>query len=303
VAELGRILPLLTLAMLAAGCGVAESPGESASDSVEETAEADAPVTSETALRGNVRATLLYSIPHGEAYYVVRVVVVRDGKRVLDEVVPSYSAEFDGTSPVTVDADKPIAVSDLDGDGEPEILLDFYWGGVHCCWWSRIYRWDKAERMYRTFAHLWGNFTYRLADLDEDGQAEFVSADNRFAYEFTSFAESSFPLRIWMYRRGELVDTTRAYPDLVAEDAEKQWRSFREALAERREAPDVRGVLAAWAADECLLDRCEAALATLRGLTARYADEGLHWGSVPEYLEHLRAFLRQTGYLRAEAKD
>jgi hypothetical protein len=31
-------------------------------------------------------------------------------------------------------------VRDLDGDGEPEVLVDFYWGGVHCCFYTDVYR-------------------------------------------------------------------------------------------------------------------------------------------------------------------
>jgi hypothetical protein len=255
-------------------------------------------VTSEAAGSDDVHGRLLYAFPRGEADFVVRLVVDRAGERVLDELVPSYPGDFEGMRPATthVGGDKAIAVQDLDGDGEPEILLGFYWGGTHCCWWSRIYHWDAGRSRYATLAHLWGNVGVpRLADLDRDGRTDFVSADNHFAYEFTSFAGSSFPLQIWTYHGGTLIDATRAYPALIAKDADKQWRRYREALAEG----EVRGFLAAWAADECLLGRCEAALATLRPLSDTFSgpyDES-HSGSATAYLLQLRAFLDETGYL------
>jgi hypothetical protein len=124
---------------------------------------------------------------------------------------------------------------------------------------------------------------YRLADPDRDRRVEFVSADDRFAYAFASFAGSGFPLRIWTYAAGRLSETTRAYPTLIAKDAAKQWRWYRT----RRAHGEVRGLLAAWAADQCLLGRCQEALTRLRRLS-----------QPASYVRKLRAFLRRTGYLR-----
>jgi hypothetical protein len=241
-----------------------------------------------------VRATISYSIPRGEAYWVVRLVVDRAGRRVLDARVPDYSRLI-GTGPMkqVFGASRSLVVGDLDGDHEPEILLEFYGGGAHCCFWSRIYRWDAAASRYATIAHLWGNVNSRLADLGGDRQKEFVSADDRFAYVFASYADSTFPLRIWTYRQGTLVDTTRAHPALIAQDAARQWRLYRERLPQGY----VRGFLAAWAADQCLLGRGPAALARLARLSSTFSDRR-YSDSAAAYLWHLRSFLRRTGYLR-----
>ena len=255
------------------------------------------PTRSETAAAGQVRATIVYSIPRGKAYFVVQLTVDRARQRVLDAQVPECSAiRYCGTRPVALHGGKAIAVTDLDHDGEPEILIDFFSGGVHCCWWSRLYRWDTAARRYVTFARLWGNVTYRLTDFSQDRHIDFVSADNRFAYAFTSFARSSFPLQIWTYRAGRLADSTRDYPLLVARDARKQWRWYRRGIA----AGEVRGYLAAWAADQCLLGHCKAALARLRRLSSTFSDptDVAHSGSAAAYLRQLRLLLRRTGYWR-----
>ena len=257
---------------------------------------AGSPVKSQTAASGDVRATITYPAPVTHRAVPVRLVVVRAGTRVHDSRVPPHSAVVDGY-PIAVDrGGKAIRVRDLDGDGEPEILLDFYAGGAHCCWWTRVYRWEAATRRYRTFSHYWGNQTYRLTDLDRDRRAEIVTRDDRFAYVFASFAGSGFPLRIWTYRAGRLIDTTGTYPALVAKDAARHWRGYRR----NRAHCCVRGYLAAWAADQCLLGRCREAFARLRGLSQTFSGriDRQYFGSAASYLHELRSHLRRTGYLR-----
>jgi hypothetical protein len=238
-----------------------------------------------------VRAQIAFS-PSAQG---VRLVIRRDGRRVFDAPVAPYSRQFDHLQPVSRPGRKPISLLDLDGDREPEVVLDFSWGAAHCCFWSRIYRWDAARRTYRSFRHLWGNALYRFADLERDGYGEFVASDDRFAYEFTSFAESALPLQVWTYRPAGLVDATRSYPALIEADATRQWRAYRGARGRR----SVRGVIAAWTAEECLLDRCDEAFETLRGISRTFSrPRGAEAGSAQAYLRHLRAFLRKTGYAR-----
>jgi hypothetical protein len=301
-AHVSLFVGLLLAAGLAAGCGAAPPSRDAASTNPTETtppSEPDEPpVTSVMAKSGATSARLSYSIPHGAAYFHATLTIDRSGEREFAGTVEPYSEqlEFSGTKPVAVHGGKPLTVTDLDGDGEPEVLVDLYWGGVHCCWSSRIYRWHPTKAAYISSAQLWGNFAYRLVDLDQDRQLEFVSADNRFAYEFTSFAGSSFPLQIWTYRGGRLLDTTRDYPALVADDARQEWRRYRDELGRSAEDRVTRGFLAAWAADECLLDRCDQAFATLYEVREDFAHED--FGSAAEYLKHLHGFLDRTGYLR-----
>lgn len=229
------------------------------------------------------------------AQAVVHLTIRRHATVVLDGRVPPFSHMFTTMLPLSAHGGKPVVVRDLDGDGEPEVLLDFFWGGAHCCWWSRLYRWSAEPGRYRGFAHLWGDLSYRIRDLDGDGHAELVTGDDRFAYAFASFADSGFPVRIFTYRDGRLRETTRTYPGLVREDAARQWSLFRRARGRRA----VRGVLAAWTADECLLGRCGTAFARLRrlgaALSSRLEQERT---SNAAYLQKLRAFLRETGYER-----
>jgi hypothetical protein len=263
---------------------------------------AASPVTRETATAGAVQATVSYVFLRKPNIYYVRLVVDREGQQVYDARVPSLSRPGAWNQPlgswgkIGQRKARTITLSDLDGDGEPEILLEFWFGGAHCCFWTRIYRWDPGAETYTSRTHFWGNFDYDLQDLNRSGMVELVSADNRFAYQFSSFAFSGAPVQVWNWRGGLLVDTTRAYPALVARDAAFWWRTYTE---QRRGGNPVRGFLAAWAADEALLGRGTSALAWLgdhRFAVAGRAD--LADGRVPSYLSGLRAFLRHTGYLR-----
>lgn len=186
---------------------------------------------------------------------------------------------------------RSVSISDLDGDGEPEVVLDLYWGAAHCCWYTQIYRYVGATARYRPLVHVWGNFSYVLADLDHNGQQELVTRDNRFSYAFASFAASRWPVRILSYRRGRLALETTAYPSEIRRDATALWR---EAMARRRWQSN-QGFIAAWAADQCMLGHPAAAFRTID----RLARAGRVHGELPraQFEKRLRRFLRRTGYL------
>src|SRR3954463_2206659 len=80
------------------------------------------------------------------------------------------------------DARHALTVRDLDGDADPEVLVDTYTGGAHCCIVTPIFRW--AGDGYRRLTGFFGNVGYTLDDLDGDGRPEFVTADDSFAYVF-----------------------------------------------------------------------------------------------------------------------
>ena len=174
------------------------------------------------------------------------------------------------------------------------MTIDLYSGGAHCCWYTQVYRYIPSANLYLRLVHSWGNVFYKSADLDRDGLPEFVSADDRFAYEFTSFSGSTFPVQIWQYHAGRFVDVTRRFPRPIRRDARRQWRW---AVAKGNRAGNV-GPLASWAADECLLRHCRSAFRQLDALRRKHWI-GHGWDATPrKFLRHLRRFLQRTGYLR-----
>jgi subtilisin-like proprotein convertase family protein len=232
-------------------------------------------------------------------YKSIRLRIARRGTTAFDASPKRLQAcVCPGNGPTVGQPGGAVHVRDLDGDGEPEVVVDFYWGGVHCCFYTDVYRYVPRLRTYRPTVGFWGNLSARLVDLGLDGRPEFRTADNRFAYAFTSFAGSAFPLRILRFDHGRFVDVTRRFPRLVRRDAAALYWSYRSAL--RGRDPDVRGILAAWLADQYLLGRGPSGWGLLeraerRGQLGRSDDP---WVSGKKYLRALRAFLRRTGYIR-----
>jgi hypothetical protein len=146
-------------------------------------------------------------------------------------------------------ADSVLQVADLDGDGEPEILADFFSGGAHCCVTARLLTWNGAG--YTAKDINYGDVGYTLEDADGDGRPELVGYDPVFSGAFTAFAGSLFPPQVLRVDHGAIIDITRQFPALVRTDAKARLRDLRKA----KRGDDLRGVLAAYVADEYLLGR------------------------------------------------
>jgi len=247
------------------------------------------PRAQERASSGGVVAKLFYAKSRGNVLTNFRIQISRGGVLLLDA-----AASTDGYGPAGY-GDKPsVFVRDLDGDGEPEVLLDLYSGGAHCCFSSRIYRYDSSAGRYRVSARSWGNPGYHLRDLNGDGRPEFVTADDRFAYRFASFAFSGLPIKIWSYRAGTFTNVTRKFPKLGAQDAAQQWQWYL-----RNRSYETRGFLAAWAADEYSLGHGRKVDRTLTALIPRGDLAGYPPRDPRSFVRILKRFLRSTGYSHA----
>src|SRR4051794_12425838 len=157
------------------------------------------PPTSLTRSAASTDATLRYrTLQHfgrGDDYFAdARIRISRAGRQVFAERVPLHPRLAPG-SPVRGET-RAFVVRDLDGDREPEVMLELDSAGAHCCAWTRVYRWDAAAGTYAPAAHFWGNASSRptTADVDHDGRPEFVSTDDRFAYDFNGYAGSVRPI-------------------------------------------------------------------------------------------------------------
>ena len=190
-----------------------------------------------------------------------------------------------------------VHVRDLDADGELEVWVDIYSGGAHCCLDSRFFRWVPSRAAYAATKHAWRDIGYRRLRLDGDRRPELVSADARFGYVFTAFAASAFPVQIWHFDHGRMLDVTRSYPSRIQRDADALWRLY---LRFRPGPDDPRGVLAAWVADQYLLGRGEEGWATMERLRERGAfgprPDLAGWSQGRAYLRELRRFLVKLGY-------
>jgi hypothetical protein len=179
--------------------------------------------------------------------------------------------------------------------GTPDVFLDYYTGGAHCCFWSFI-----VTPTGKTIDHDWGDPGYRIVSYQ--GAPQLVSADDRFAYEFTSFAGSGLPVQVWaitpdgeLNHPDELVNVTQTRLDLVKKDAAVWWKAY---VSERGKAEsDVRGVLAAWCADEYRLGQksaCDAELA--KALQKGWIKGVPDWASNAKYIALVHKDLAAWGY-------
>ena len=247
-----------------------------------------------TAGSGQVTATLSYEQPEDLQFTDLWLTVARAGQAVLDDpldidgcdepfCVPTAAVSDDGSG---------LTVLDLDADGEPEVIVDVFTGGAHCCAITRVLRWDGSR--YVASERNWFDPGYTLRDLDGDGRPEFQTADARFAYEFAAFAFSGLPVRVLSYDAGRFTDVTRSHKPQVRRDARRHKRLYRRAL--RRDWPSL-GLLAAWTADQYLLDRERVARRFLRHeLRAGRLNDGRPYKRGRAYIRKLTRTLRRWGY-------
>lgn len=193
-------------------------------------------------------ATLNYSAVQSAAFPRVSKLhlrVTRQGAVVYDRIVPlPQDCIAKGCKLVSPAPGRPFQLVDLGPKRGPLALIWLSTGGAHCCTVVRAVAIPDGATAARNF----GNSGARLVTLG--GKKVFMSADDRFAYLFTSFASSGLPVQIWRFQNGAFVAVTRQFPNAVVADAERWWTLTQRA---RRAHGEARGVFAAWAADKCLI--------------------------------------------------
>ena len=247
-----------------------------------------------TAASGGVSATL--SFRHDGApsavipYRDLRLVISGGGRARYERPVSAILCATE-CWPASAEAGAPVLrVVTLERGRGADVVLNLYSGGAHCCSITQVFTYSRGS--YSLDQHDFGDPGAALERLA--GGWAFVSADDRFAYEFTSFASSGLPLQIWRFRGDRFVDVTHAFPARVEADATRQYRAY---LANRQQGLGL-GFLAAWAADEDLLGKRTHAARTLGALAAAgelRSGDGFSGGG-RAFIAALERFLAKTGY-------
>lgn len=251
---------------------------------------APAAATTEVATLGSIRAELSYT-KHKQYPYATGVSLrVLDGETpIAQRAIPDKKALV----PIGLNADYPsVSVRDLDGDGVGEAVFDLYSGGAHCC--EITYRYDGGTEL----VHDWADPGYEFKDVDDDGRAEFVSADARFQYRLAdSFAASYPPAQVFRFEDGRLQDVTKdpTVAPAVRKDARRALSTYR--FARRKARKDsiyqqlIRSSLGAYTADQCSLGDCGPGYDRIRAaVSAGELSKSRH------YLGTVRKLLRRLGY-------
>jgi hypothetical protein len=188
-----------------------------------------------------------------------------------------------------------VQVVDLEATGDPDVVLDLYSGGAHCCTVLQIFSYDPGTMTYVKTERVFGDPDAKVVDLAHDGRFEFLTADDSFAYRFTDFAASGLPIEIFTFASRRFTDVTRSYPKLIAKDA-ALWLSAFKAQA-KQHYPDSVGVIAAWAADEDLLGHAKRVNRYLHQQAAAGHLNAPFGAGGTRFVANLQKFLRRRGYL------
>jgi hypothetical protein len=249
--------------------------------------------TSQTAHSGNVTATFTFKGKY-PSYSGQRIAIALAGNVLYDQPVVS---QLCGTqcAPGSLSASQPsVHLVDLEHDGQPDVVLDLYSGGAHCCVIEQIFSLDPGTMTYVKSEHVFGDPGDRIVDLGHDGRFEFLTADDVFAYAFTDYAASGLPIQILTFSGGDFQNVTGSYPKLIAKDAAVWLKAFKSSSKDHWQ--DTVGVIAAWAADEDMLGHGK--------LVSRYLAQQSNAGHLNgalgngrKFVAHLQRFLRAHGYL------
>jgi hypothetical protein len=250
------------------------------------------PRTAEISESGEVRAEVSF-VKEGENAKNIRIKIIRNGQSLAEEpvLIPTRSLADNPDKQASQEVSEgrllSLRVRDLDGDKEPEVLADLVSikSGVSCCNYSFIYRYEPGAKKYTHIKHFWGNVSYEIVDFGKNDIPEFKSLDGRFAEAFTSYADSRFPLQIWQYGQGKMLDVTKQYPVEVYTNSSELWLESNKRLSEEQE---VKGVFAAFMASKYVM-RQEAEGWQLLERVYQGRDRTQFFGK-------LREFLVSTGY-------
>lgn len=200
-----------------------------------------------------------------------------------------------------------IELTDLDSDGTPEVVVQTFTGGAHCCLATTTYTWQNEQFNPIYFGYLDGGGG-EFIDLNGDGLMEFVTFDNAFLYSFSSYAGSYPPSVVLTYENGTYRDTTPQFTNYL-EDIAAGMR-FTVEGPEFADRADKNGVLAGYVAQNIRLGRYrEAWLFMLShydrtddwGLST-YTDDGEATQTYADFPTALYAFLQDLGYLDASGR-
>ncbi len=242
----------------------------------------------------------------------------------MDEVQPVATVRLEGKvvgqlmgalriGPGSIDSVLQVVEMDQ-ANPYPEVLLSTYTGGAHCCNDTRVLTSSPdGRRWFEVRRDPVNGGPSGASDPLGNGRFLLVDVDNRFLYQFASYAGSSAPSQIWQLNGPRFLDISHRREVLPLHRRRLQeMESWFKQPADQR--PEANGFLAAWVATKALVGEFDTGWQRMLGLYDRGSDWGLTSCEAgynakgdcrqPEkryadFPAALRAFLPRTGYLPA----
>ncbi|OFV95528.1 MAG: hypothetical protein A3F68_07760 [Acidobacteria bacterium RIFCSPLOWO2_12_FULL_54_10] len=115
-----------------------------------------------------------------------------------------------------------ISGNDINGDGQPEAVIEAFSGGAHCCW---TYYFVSLGQNPGLITKLENNHLVTFEDLNVDGVMEFLVRDGSFDYFHSSFVDSPSALLILRLDGKEFHDVgsefRKIYDESISKSLEK----------------------------------------------------------------------------------
>jgi hypothetical protein len=160
------------------------------------------------------------------AEYSTTLTITKGSKKIFSETYYDYlfSVEHEST----------------DKNGGKYYFIGFYSGGAHCCSGLLVAKIEN-DKFIKLDSAIYGNSGFVLQDLDDDGAKEIVSGNDMFAYAFTNYSETRFPLRIQSFNGKNLKDITGKFKKMVVKELDEFKKDLNEVVKEGFECPAKDG--------------------------------------------------------------
>jgi len=133
-----------------------------------------------------------------------KVVVSKDNQKVFEATDAVFSGFYAGEVGDWIENAgdlKEKSIKDITGNGIPELFLDGYSGGAHCC--THNYIIELSNPISILFDMDTGDSGIEFKDLNNDGVMELVTREDVFAYWHSSFVGSPMPEVVLSLQNGK----------------------------------------------------------------------------------------------------
>jgi hypothetical protein len=121
--------------------------------------------------------------------------IVKDGESVFS--LEGYTFNIGKLYEKVDDSPSPL-MTDITGEGLPDLVISEYTGGAHCCLFLHVFELGPEFRLIQTINVKHSDLAY-FKNLDEDPALELPMNDWTFAYWHAAFADSPAPDVILKY--------------------------------------------------------------------------------------------------------